>query len=116
MSTQIYLANKKRKSRRKVTAISRRQLEAEQVPGYEEGVMLDSQHLLISALLPPAVKEFLAQCEREVASLCGKSHARGEDLLSRWGTQQGSIYLAGQQVAVDKQRVRGPKGEQVLEI
>jgi putative transposase len=115
MSTHVYLATKKRKPRRKITAITRQQLEAEQVPGYEEGVMLDSQHLLISALLPPAVKEFLAQCELEVAKLCGQSHERGDGLLSRWGTQRGSIYLAGQQVAMNKQRVRGPEGEKNLE-
>jgi transposase-like protein len=109
------LANKKRKPRRKVTAVSRKQLEAGRVPGYEDGVMLDSQYLLISALLPASVKEFLAECEAEVAGICGKRYARGEGLLSRWGAQQGSIYLGGQQVAVDKQRVRGPEGERVLE-
>jgi putative transposase len=114
MSTQVYLAHKKRKPRRKVVAISRKELEAAQVPGFEPGVMLDSQHLLISALLPPAVKEFLAQCEAEVAGICGKSHARGEGLLSRWGTQGGSIYLGGQKIAVQKPRVRGAEGEQQL--
>ncbi len=66
MSTHVYLTNKKRKPRRKVVAISRRDLEAGQIPGFEPGVMLDSQYLLISALLPPAVKEFLAQCEPEL--------------------------------------------------
>lgn len=115
MSTHVYLTNKKRKPRRKIRAINRQQLEAKQVPGYEDGVILDSQYLLISALLPPTVKEFLAQCEREVESLCGKSHSRGENLLSRWGTQRGSIFLGGQQVAVEKQRVRGPDGEERLE-
>jgi len=114
MSIQIYLANKKRKPRRPVVAISCQELEAGQVPGFEPGVMIDSQHLLISTLLPPAVKEFLAQCEREVASICGKPHAREEGLLSRWGTQAGSIYLGGQKVAVQKPRVRGSEGEHTL--
>jgi len=115
MSTHVYLANKKRKPRRTITAITRQQLEAAQVPGFEPGVMLDSQYLLISALLPPTVKEFLAQCEQEVAALCGKRHERGEGLLSRWGTQRGSIQIAGQQVAVNVQRVRGTDGEQRLQ-
>jgi transposase-like protein len=110
------LLNKKRKPRRKVTAISRQELAAGQVPGFEPGVMIDSQHLLISALLPPAVKEFLAQCESEVASICGARHARGEALLSRWGTQAGSIYLGGQKVAVQKPRVRGADGEHTLSV
>jgi transposase-like protein len=114
MSTQIYLANKKRKPRRQVIAISSKELEAGQVPGFEPGVMLNSQHMLISALLPPAVKEFLAQCEAEVAGICGKRHAREEGLLSRWGTQAGSIYLGGQKVAIQKPRVRGADGEKSL--
>lgn len=116
MSTQVYLANQKRKPRRKVVAISRRELEAGQVPGFEAGVMLDSQHLLITALLPPAVKEFLVLCEAEVAGICGELHARGDGLLSRWGTQAGSIYLGGQKVAVEKPRVRSGDGERQLEI
>jgi len=115
MSTELYLANKKRKPRRKVTAVSRKQLAEGRVPGFEEGVMLDSQYLLISALLPSSVKDFLAQCEAEVAGLCGKMHARGDGLLSRWGQQAGSIYLGGQKIAVDKLRVRGPAGEVGLE-
>jgi putative transposase len=105
------LAHKKRKPRRKIVSISRRELEAGQVPGFEPGVMLNSQHMLISALLPPAVKEFLVQCEAEVAQMCGRLHAREEGLLSRWGTQGGSIYLGGQKVAVKKPRVRGAEGE-----
>jgi putative transposase len=111
MSTHVYLTNKKRKARRKVVAISREELESGQVPGFEPGVVLDSQHLLISALLPPAVKDFLTRCDLEVAGLCGARHARGDGLLSRWGTQAGSIYLGGQQVAVQKPRVRGETGE-----
>ena len=115
MSTQLYLANKKRKSPRKITAITRQQLEAGQVPGYEAGSMLDSQYLLISALLPPTVNAFLELCEHEVEQLCGKRHVRGDELLSRWGSQRGSIQIAGQQVAVTVQRVRGPNGEKRLE-
>lgn len=114
MSTQVYLANQKRKRGRKVVAVSREELEAGQVPGFEAGVMLDSQYLLITALLPPAVKEFFALCETEVASICGHRHGRGEGLLSRWGTQAGSIYLGGQKVAVEKPRIRGNEGERKL--
>jgi len=116
MSIQLHLAQKKRKPRRPVVAISQRELEEARVPGFEPGVMLDSQHLLISALLPPAVKEFLARCQAEVTGLCGRLHSRDEGRLSRWGTQAGSIYLGGQKVAVQKPRVRSPDGEQRLAI
>lgn len=115
MSTHVYLAGKKRKTRRKIEAVTRQQLAAAQLPGFEPGVILDSQHLLITALLPPAVKEFLAQCEREVEAICGPRYARQPDGHSRWGAQRGSIVLGGQQVAVVKPRVRGPEGERELE-
>lgn len=32
---------------------------------------IETQHLLISTLLPPAVKEFIHQCEKAVTELCG---------------------------------------------
>jgi hypothetical protein len=37
------LTHKKRKPRRKIVAITRQELEASQVPGFEPGVMLDTQ-------------------------------------------------------------------------
>jgi hypothetical protein len=115
MSTQLYVQAKKRKSPRKIVAISQEELQVGQVPGFEPGSVLDSEHLLISSLLPPAVKEFLVRCEAEVKTLCGESHVRGTELMSRWGVQRGSIYLGGQKVAVEKPRVRGPGGERVLQ-
>ena len=115
MSTHVYLANKKRKPRRKVVAVRHAELKAGVIPGYEEGVMLDSQHSLISALLPPSVKEFLALCEQEVEAICGPRHARGHGAYDRWTPQRGSIVLGGQRVAVVKPRVRGPEGERGLE-
>jgi transposase-like protein len=77
--------------------------------------MLDSQYLLISALLPANVKEFLAQCELEVKELCGPRYGRGTGDLNRWTSQCGSIFLGGQKVSVVKPRVRGPAGEKRLE-
>ena len=115
MSTHVYLANKKRKPRRKVVAVSHAELKAGAVPGYEEGEMLDTQYSLISALLPPSVKEFLALCEQEVEAICGPRYARGHGAYDRWTPQQGSIVLGGQRVAVVKPRVRGPEGEKTLQ-
>jgi putative transposase len=115
MSIQLHLAHQKRKSRRKIVAVTRKQLEAESLPGYNSGVSLNSQYLLISALLPPAVKEFLNQCEEEVEALCGPRYSRGMGENHRWSTQRGSICIGGQRVAVAKPRVRGLDGEQVLQ-
>ena len=53
---------------------------------------IDTQHLLISTLLPCAVKAFIEECEREVTALCGRRYERGS-VNSRWGPQKGSIVL-----------------------
>jgi putative transposase len=66
---------------------------------------IDTQHLLISTLLPPAIIKFIEECEREVEQLCGKRYQHGKQ-NQRWGDQKGSIILANQQVAVPRLRVR----------
>ena len=73
---------------------------------------LDTQHLLISALLPPAVKAFMQELEREVTDVCGRRYEHGK-LNQRWGTQTGSIILANQHVAVERSRVRTKDGREV---
>ena len=72
---------------------------------------IDTQHLLISTLLPYAVKAFIEECEREVTALCGRRYERFEN--SRWGTQDGSIVLANQRIAIEKPRVRKKSGDEV---
>lgn len=73
---------------------------------------IDTQHLLISTLLPPAVKEFIAECDREVTRLCGDRYLHGK-LNNRWGSQNGSIILANQRIALEVPRVRGKDGKEV---
>ena len=73
---------------------------------------IDTQHLLISTLLPPAVKAFLAECEAEVDKLCGERYRHGKT-NHRWGAQNGSIILANQNVALEVPRVRGRDGKEV---
>lgn len=73
---------------------------------------IDTQHLLISTLLAPAVKEFLRQCEVEVDQLCGTRYQHGK-INHRWGSQKGSIILANQQVAVEVPRVRSKAGQEL---
>ena len=73
---------------------------------------IDSQHLLISALLPAAVKEFLKEVEREVTELCGPRYEHGK-ANQRWGKQNGSIILANQHIALEKPRVRSKEGKEV---
>jgi putative transposase len=73
---------------------------------------IDTQHLLISALLPPAVKAFMEELEREVTQVCGTRYEHGKT-NQRWGTQKGSIVLANQHVAVERPRVRTKDGREV---
>lgn len=73
---------------------------------------LDTQHLLISSLLPPAVKAFMQELEREVTDVCGRRYAHGKS-NQRWGTQTGSIILANQHVAIERPRVRSKDGRKV---
>ena len=73
---------------------------------------IDTQHLLISTLLPPAVKMFIAECEAEVNKLCGDRYLHGKE-KHRWGSQNGSIVLGNQHVALEVPRVREKNGKEV---
>lgn len=75
--------------------------------GRFEGVdgPIDSQHLLISMLLPSAVQAFLREVESEVNTLCGDRYKHGK-AIQRWGSQPGSIILGNQHVAIERSRVR----------
>lgn len=73
---------------------------------------IESQHLLISTLLPPAVKAFIAECESEVEKLCGSRYQHGK-INNRWGSQNGSIILGNQHVALEVPRVRGKDGKEI---
>ena len=67
--------------------------------------VIGCRHLLISALLPPAVKAFLVDVDAAVAKLCGSRYSHGAQAL-RWGRQPGSIVLGRQRVAIERPRVR----------
>lgn len=73
---------------------------------------INTQHLLISTLLPPAVKAFMAECESEVEKICGDRYRHGKT-NHRWGSQKGSIVLANQNIALEVPRVRGKDGVEV---
>ena len=73
---------------------------------------IETQHLLISTVLPPAVKAFIAECEAEVDKLCGERYQHGKT-NQRWGSQKGSIILANQNVALEVPRVRAKDSNEV---
>jgi len=99
-----------RKSRRPLKHARRADVLENKFEGVEGPI--DTQHLLISALLPPAVRAFLEECEREVDQICGARYKHGKS-NQRWGTQEGSIILANQHVAIERPRVRSKDGREV---
>ncbi len=75
---------------------------------------IDTQHMLISLLLPPAAKQFMQDLDldREVEQLCGSRYSRGQ-ANSRWGSQEGSVIIANHHVAIELPRVRSKDGREV---
>lgn len=105
-------AVRKQSKRKILKPVSHDDLRRNLVEGMD-GRMLDSQHLLISMLIPPSVKAFYEELEKEVRDLCGDRYSRLSE-ASRYGVQAGSIVLGNQRVAIRKPRVRGDKGEHPL--
>jgi transposase-like protein len=101
---------RKRKQRQPLKHAKREDILADKFEGLTGPI--DTQHLLISTLLPPAVKAFIKECEREVDQLCGSRYKHGKT-NQRWGVQEGSIILANQHVAIEKPRVRSKNGVEV---
>jgi putative transposase len=99
--------------RKKLTRVSVEKASADQwyMP---DGRLVNSEHMILSLLLPTNVKEFYRRLEQEVEALCGPKGSHTSHEHTRWTAQAGSIYLGGQKVAIEKPRVRGPGGEEVL--
>lgn len=81
-----------------------------------DGTPIDSEQMVLSALLPANVKEFLRRAELEVEALCGARGRHTDHLPSRWASQRGSIFLGGQKVAVERPRVRDTAAGGEVEI
>ena len=62
-------------NRKKRTSAKRQDILNGQFQGLDGPI--NSQHLLISMLLPPAVQAFMKELEEEVETLCGQRHQRG---------------------------------------
>lgn len=93
-------------NRKSLKHAKQREIFLDQFEGFEGPI--DTKHMLISLMLPPAVKMFIQEMEREVEVLCGDRYKHGKT-LHRWGKQNGSIVLGNQHVAIEKSRVRNPE-------
>jgi putative transposase len=109
--SELHSVKKGRKPRKKIVPVVRREALAD-VWYNEAGERIDSKHLLISMLLPPAVKAYLSEVEAEVTALCGARYSQGAEAL-RWGSQPGSIVLGRQRVAVERPRLRDRSGREL---
>ena len=79
---------------------------------YQEQDM-DTRLELIRALIPIGLCAVYEELDREVSELAGQAHKRKGNTQKnyRYGSNPGSIKLAGQRVPVKVPRVRGPEGE-----
>lgn len=115
MSIELHIANRNRKQKKILKPVSLEDFQKNAVEG-EDGQPLDSEHLLISALIPPSVKLFLEKLEEEVEQLTGVRYRHSNEKFSRWGSQAGSIVLGNQRVAVTRPRVRDTGGKREVEL
>lgn len=70
-----------------------------------DGRPIDPQELLLRKLLPSAVRAFFDELGAEVRMLCGDRYTHGTG-AARWGSDEGSVYLGGHKVAIERPRVR----------
>lgn len=79
---------------------------------YEELGMIndiDVKISLIQALIPIGLDAVQKQLQKEVLMLAGKRYQHGKE-YTRWGRQNGSVYLQNQKVPIRVPRVRNIKG------
>lgn len=111
--SELYVV-KARSKRKILNPVSRKEIQDGFVRGVD-GELIDSQHMLISMLLPPAVKAFFAELEGEVKGLCGERYCHSEESTTRWGHQSGSIILGNQRVSLKRPRLRNAgTGKEVI--
>lgn len=74
---------------------------------------LDTKVALIQELVPLGLMHVAGVLNEEVEALAGSRYARkrGETAGVRYGSNRGSVRLAGQRVPIDVPRVRGDRGE-----
>ena len=79
-----------------------------QPPTQAERDALDTRIALIQALIPLGLDAVAEELQNEVTRLAGDRYSRKDtqNPNRRWGSQQGSVYLADQKVPLSVPRVR----------
>jgi len=105
MSKLVWPVRRRKKSRRlgEVEIVDRERY---------QGMDLDARLDLIMELIPLGLMKIQEELEAEVAGLAGGWHARkAGEAGRRYGSNPGSVRLAGQRVPIRVPRVRGEDGE-----
>lgn len=105
MSKLVWPVRRRKKSRRlgEVEIVDREQY---------QGMNLDARLALIMELIPLGLMKVQEELEAEVEELAGEWHGRkAGEIGRRYGSNPGSVRLAGQRVPIRVPRVRGEAGE-----
>lgn len=71
----------------------------------EESDGQESRLAMIQMLIPLGLREVARELQAEVKGLVGERYTRGRE-CTRWGRNDGSVYLGDQKVAVGVPRIR----------
>lgn len=96
------LAQKQRKWKKKVTERREAAREMVEMNGIDD---TDVKVEFIQALIPLGLKAVNEILQKEVEMLSGIKHKHGKT-KTRWGSQDGSVYLRDQKIPIDVPRVR----------
>ena len=102
---------RKRKQKAKVKVIKKADIDNQ----HEEAKTVDSRVELIQMLIPLGLKAVGDMLQGEVEELAGKRYVN-DGGPSRWGTQNGSVYLGDEKYRIEVPRLRDRKNNQELPL
>jgi transposase-like protein len=77
---------------------------------------ISSKWELIQQLIPLGLKAVEAELQAEVKSIVGENYSRKEHSLRRWGSNDGSVYLADSKVRVKVPRIRDVETKEEMSL
>jgi len=101
------ITRNKRKWKKKV---SERRKAAKEMVAMGEINDTDVKVEFIQALIPLGLKAVGDMLQKEIEMLAGLKHKHGK-INTRWGSQNGSVYLRDQKIPIDVPRVRNKAGD-----
>lgn len=112
LSMKKSISGKKRKWKSKV--VNKREV-LKQQQEFAEIDNIDIQVSLIQALIPIGLKAVEDRLQREVQKWAGERYRHGKE-YTRWGKQNGSVYLHDQKIPIEVPRVRDKKRQREIQL